>query len=355
MQKFLLLFSFIFISTILIAEQFTDPKDALKMLDESGKSFKLEILEKEEPFKDTKTYDKLNTPDYYQISSNNFISLHRISLKEEEAKFFKKAEDLFLKKKFKEAREYYEKTLEKAPDFFIAKTYIAQMYRLEGNYKDSKKWYLDAIKSNYIDYMAHYGLSTVYMEEKDYRNALNEIVIAHILNRNNPRIIANLKIIANANNFVFDDEYFTPKIKFTENKNGLITLTAYKEEWAWYGICQTLWKYLDGYREKRSKDASGSEDISEETKECLLYVINQNMLPELEKKPDKENKNLDPQVKRLINAYKTGMLLSFIYYEEIFPEYPITAYAMPQETLENIKKYIYDFKLSPIKTKNNNL
>ncbi|HNW81350.1 MAG TPA: hypothetical protein PKG52_00510 [bacterium] len=319
-----------------------DPQELIKILEDSKITYELKC-ERQKPFVNTKKFEKLTNNDYFQVNNGDKITLGKFERTDDIKDDFETAESFFSKKEYEKARIYYQKVLDKKPDAALMMTYIGQTYESMKDSKNAKEWYLKAVNANYVDYMAHWFLSAIYDKEGKSREAIQELVLAHILNRNNPRIITTLKALAAKNGLEFDDWYFTPLIEIVQSDKNKVTLTTYGSEWLYYGMCRLVWEYEPGYRDKRLK--RNSEKIlfsSIEIKECLVYLSFQQKVSEKEKTTNK-------QILTLMNAFNKKQVSEFVMYEILLPENPIIALTSPKEKTQKIVDYFINTRLEEIK------
>ena len=182
--------------------------------------------------------------------------------------------------------------------------------------------------------MAHWFLADNYVKTKEIKKAVDEIVIARIFNRNNPRIKKAYDRILSMAKRKTVDWYFNPQVKLDQITEEEVSITL-KDTWTGYAIAKALWTYEPGYRESMGV-AQGQYSLLED-KECLfaLYAT-------LDKKK-KEVKN-DPQLKILIDAAENKHLQEYILYELVLPEYPHVAYQLPEAEILSIKDYILKYR-----------
>ncbi len=322
-------------------DEIMDPQELIKILENSEITYEMKC-ERQKPFMNTRKFEKLTNNDYFQVKTGDRITLGKFERTEDIKSDFETAESFFSKKEYEKARIYYRKVLDKKPGTALLMTYIGQTYESKKDYETAKEWYLKAIQSSYIDYMAHWFLSSIYDREGKNREALQELVVAHILNRNNPRIITTLKALTSKNGLNFDDWYFTPLIEIEHPEKNKVILTTYNPEWLYYGMCRLAWEYEPGYRDKRlKKNAEKTLLSSVEIKECLVYLV-------FQQKISKE-KTTNEQLLTLMNAVREKQVSEFIIYEVFLPENPSVALTLPKERIQKIAEYFINMRLKEIK------
>jgi len=193
MKKFTVLFSLLIIGINLFGQEIHSSAEILKIMEKSKMTYALEVVES-----DVLTPDRskdLNYNFYYRVEKGGEISTLEYEPNEESKEPKKKAEKFFKDGNYVKAREMYLKVLEVDPAFCQVMTYIGQTYGIEKNWEKAIEWYQKTIEKNYIDYMAHWFLADAYAEIGEWDKAVDEITIAQILNRNNPRIKQSMEII----------------------------------------------------------------------------------------------------------------------------------------------------------------
>ena len=194
------------------------------------------------------------------------------------------------------------------------------------------EWYKKTIELNYIDYMAHWFLADAYKKENKLKKALDEITIAMILNRNNPRIKLSFDAIYELNKLKSPDWTFTPQIQIDSTGEDQVKV-AYGKDWLGYALVKALWSYEPGYKESMGADEN-SFSIYEELEAFA------SLMTSFTKKKLKKN----PQFSALQRSIDKEMVNEFIYYEILLPEYPFVANQFPKETIESIKDYIIEIR-----------
>ncbi len=231
---------------------------------------------------------------------------------------------------YKEARKHYKNVLDIAPDYYPAKMQIAKTFEKEENYEKAEASYKQAISKNYIDYMPHWLIAEVYLKDKKIDDAINEITLAAILNRNDTLIQADLNEIYADAKLKYSDWQFTPQCKvFKGQKPNNIEVLSQKN-WGGYAAGKAIWAYEPGYAESQG-EKPGRPSLLEE-KECLL-----NLLAGLTEKIDDEQ---DPELSNLQDAKEDKLIDGFVYYEILLPQQPSLVYQLPNNVIKGIKNYV---------------
>jgi len=307
------------------------PVEILQLLTNSKVKYKIQKLDKTIECKD---YSKnLNYHDCYRVTNDSTIETFKYTINDDALPSFNKAEEYF-KTNLDSALSYYHSALIMQPSLYMVMTYIGQVCEKKGNLSVAMEWYKTAINKNYIDYMAHWFLADAYESMGDLDKALDEIVIAQILNRNNSNIKTSMTRILKKAKRSTEDWYFTPQIKLSKDSDNTVNL-AMNEKWFGYGMAKALWDYEPGYRE--SMGVSEGYLSSIECKECLAsqYISLKNAKAKTKK---------DPQLQILQKAVDKKFLDQYIIYELFLPQNPFIANQLSEKTILSIKNYILEVR-----------
>lgn len=317
-------------TNLLSAQDLHTPKEIMDILEKSTLSYEINRLEEAIPLKD-QTYN-LNTSDFYRVKEGNSLVTKSVELTEEAIELKEKAEAAFRAKKYTEARAIYQKIKKLHPEYSKLTTYIGQTYFLEGDVKKSIRLYKEAISQNPIDYIGHWFLARSYVYNKDFDKALDEYIIAHILNRNHKMITSELQEIMSSFKKNHEEWTFNPQYKLTSADSQNVKI-YYDLDWMTYALVKAVWAYEPGYR--ASMGLGPSEELSVlEEKEALasFYVLNM----------DNKKINKQPFFKALDKAFKNKQFDEFVLYEIFLVKVPFIAYQLPDEMLANLRNYILE-------------
>jgi tetratricopeptide (TPR) repeat protein len=314
------------------SQQIHSPAEIIKIMSDSKISYEVKALDKTIECKDYS--DKLNYHDSYRISTDSGLSTYKITVSERAKPLFDKAESFFQSNQADSALLYYKLSLDADTMLFNVMTYIGQIYGSKGDYINANIWYKKAIKNNFIDYMAHWFLADSYLAMNDLKSAVGEIVIAQILNRNNPRIKKSVINIFEKDRRDTDDWCFNPQIELIKISDKKISV-AFTENWLGYAMAKALWKYEPGYRESMGVSQGYYSTI--EDKECLI-----SLLVGLENAKIKIKK--ESQLRILKEAAENKYIEDYILYEIVLPQTPFVAFQLPEQTIMGIKDYILDYR-----------
>ena len=308
------------------AQDLHTPAEIIKIMEASPVTYELSTLETSIPPKDRS--DNLNYNDFYRISDGNEISTYKYKPDSGVKACMSAAEMYFEKNKHSLARDMYLHALELDSSYFMAMTYVGQTYGIQGDFEKASEWYLKTINLNYIDYMAHWFLADCYKKLGKNELAVNEITIAHILNRNNPRLLKSLQEIYKINKLEFHDWPFNPQYKIDSLDVNKVRI-AFETEWLGYALVKALWQYEPGYSESMGVEAGSFSTL--EYKECLLAVMSS-----FDKKKIKNH----PEFKAMQLALDKKMITEFILYEIVLPDHPFVAYQLSEQSIKDIKDYV---------------
>jgi tetratricopeptide (TPR) repeat protein len=250
-----------------------------------------------------------------------------------------KAEDAFHDNKYEEARQWYLRSLTIDSTYYTVMTYIGQTYGIERNWDKAIEWYNKVISLNYIDYMAHWFLADAYQATGRPEEAKKEIITAHILNRNNPRIRTALISILKANHLKLDDWTFNPQYSVSKDANNKIQV-KYGDGWLPFALTKAVWAFEPGYRESMGYENENTFRELEE-KEALIGMLLSD---------DPKTKNLPETIalEKATKDTKNNLLQEYIFYEILLPEHPAVAFQLPDNFIEAISTYLLKVRCSKL-------
>ncbi len=323
------------------AQELHTPDEIIAIMEKSELSYSLEELEKPILPKD---YSGNLNYDYFYIGINpksGKPSLMEYAISEEAEKIFLQAEKSFKDGALGEARASYKKVLELEPEYHRVMTYLGQTYKIENQLDSAEFWFKRAIDGNHINYMAHWFLADIYALQNKLPEAARQITIAHVLNRNNPRIKTQLLDIYKKNKISYNEWTFTPQVEVTYEGEQEVSI-KYADEWGAYALYKAVWKYEPGYKESMGVEEDELDVSFIAEKECLLGLL-------LRKDFDKKAKK-DPTYKTLKTAFEEGSVELFILYEILLPQYPRLAFIVSAQSVEATADYVLRIR-SGMKTK----
>jgi len=327
MKKCSLLIALVVIGIHLFSQQIHSPAEILQIMSDSKLSYEVNVIDKVIECPDYSK--KLNYHDSYRVKSDSGLFTYAFKPNDMAKPLFDKAETFF-QSNADSALFYYELSLKADSSLYNVMTYIGQMYERKGDVDNTIKWYKTAISKNYIDYMAHWFLADAYLKTGDSKNALDEIIIAQILNRNNQNLKKSAANIFKRSYLSTNDWYFNPQVEMKKVSERKISL-AFNDKWIGYAMAKALWLYEPGYSKSMGVEKGIYSTI--EDRECLiaLLVALENAKTEIKD---------DPQLSILKEAAENKFLDEYILYEIVLPKTPFVACQLPEETILGIKDYI---------------
>ncbi len=263
------------------------------------------------------------------------------------AEIRKRAENYFADDRLEEARAEYLRVLDSIPGQSRVMTYIGQTYASEEESDKAISWYRRAIDLNELDYMAHWFLAERLSGRGEHDEAVDEIVKAHLLNRNNPRVIASLKrILANAGLRYMDWE-FEPLYRVYALDTHSIMVAVAKEapQWMSYAVAKAVWNHEPGYREKMEREHGAGTLIVEE-KECILgLLLAMETIGSPKGEEMRRRMESEPGFRMLKSAEEKGLLDEFILYELASRTNPLLMYGITGEFFESTTEYVRKYRI----------
>jgi len=332
MKKSTVILVSIFIFGYGYSQKIHSTDEILKMLTDSKLGYEIKTLDK--PIAVADYSNKLNQPNSYRVVNDDKIMTYEYKMSEAAELKLQKAESYFQAKDYDNALQAYKSVLEVDSGLHFVLTYIGQVYEINKDHKNAILWLKKAISKNYIDYMAHWFLADNYSDTNQLKDAVDEITIARILNRNNKNIKKSFDRIFLKAKRDTTDWYFNPQMEITKISDTKISV-GISEKWIGYAMAKALWLYEPGYSESMGVEKGKYSTL--EDKECLVSELI--ALTNAKTKIDD-----DKQLLVLKNTVDTKSFDEYILYEILLPKRPAVAYQLPQSTIEAIKNYILNVR-----------
>lgn len=236
------------LTIVTFSQELHNPGEILKIMEGSMVSYEIDMLPA--PILCPDRSNILNYNDVYRVMTDSSMLTYKYNLKPEAQSSFERAEAHFSNRSLDSARVYYEKVLEVDSSYYIVMTYLGQIEGTMRNLDQAVEWYNKVIANNYIDYMAHWFIADIYKIQGEIDKAVNEITLASILNRNNPRIKTSQSDIYKMAKIKVEDWCFVPQCEISKENDKV--KVAFDEYWIGYAMPKALWKYEPGYRQSLS-------------------------------------------------------------------------------------------------------
>lgn len=308
------------------------PAEILKMISDSKLMYEVKMLDK--PIACPDYSNKLNYHDSYRVYTDSGFYTSQYEINDKAKPLLDKAEEYFSSNNPYSALMYYRMALEADSSIYYIMTYIGQMYDGQRDYTNSIQWYKKAISKNYIDYMAHWFLADACFAIGDVDSAVDEIVIARILNRNNPRIADSMNRIFKKAKRNTKDWCFNPQIAINKGEGNRV-IVEMSADWTAYAMTKALWNFEPGYKESMGVAPDNYSTIEE--KECLIAQL-------VGMENAKTNVKKDPQLRILKEATDNNHFNNYILYEIFLPAMPHIAYQLSEQAIQSIKDYVLNVR-----------
>jgi len=331
-MKYYSLIFIVFQFNYLFSQGLHTPSDLIRMLESSDIKYNIDIYDVR--------IDPVDRSDlvidniFYRLDSSGTqvtrIYPYELGANSEVKELFLLAQKLIAAEQIHEARNLCIKILGLAPDYFRVMTLIGQTYMLEGNLDKAQEILENTILINDLDYKAHWYLAEVLLMKKLNEQAVYEIIIAKILNRNHGGIDESLFRIYKKSNVKYSNWSFIPQMKIDQLNDSLVHIIC-REDWLGYACCKTLWHFEPGYCESMGVGNNQLSIIEE--RECLAnYMVSVGI---------SRNKYQNENVFLALNkALDLNHIAEFIYYEIWLPDNPYLVYSLPTVMLERIAFYV---------------
>lgn len=325
----------LFIVTVFtsVARDLHTPAEIFKVMEDSKLMYYLQITDT--TWESPDYSDRLNDNRLFrELEQDSHLVLKKYDFDKKIEKLSDTAYKYMLVQNFDSTMIYYKKIIELDTTLAFIYTSIGNIFYINKEMDSAEVYLKKAIQKNYIDYMAHWFLADVYLTKDKMDEAVDEITIAKILNRNNPRLDVSFKNIFRETHRITEDWSFNPQYKISKSDSGINV--AFNPKWMGYAIAKAVWKYEPGYRE--SMGVEEGQYTTDEELECVIALI-----PIIEDKKDQYIKN-DTQLEVLMEAIENKLIYEYIYFEIFLPLNPKAANLFPETVINNIKKYILEVR-----------
>lgn len=317
------LFCILAISAFSVAAEMNSLKEIMNIMKDSKVMYSVKELKKPIPVPDRSA--NLNGF-VYRTKAKDGYKFEDNLLTDQAKKIYHEGEKQFESRNYAKARELYKEAFKLSPKYTLLQTFIAQTYGIEQNWKEAETWYKKAIKDNFVDYLAHWLLADVYLQTGDKKNALQEISIAKVLNRNNPNLEKKRQEIFRKNELDDTNWTFNPQIRVEKTKPNEVAIYA-DTVWMFYGFVEAVWNFEPGYKEKQQQSSRHS-DIEQREKLISLSTGIERGWTNIE------------VIKRIDKAFKGEKINEFIFYEMILPDHPNLIFLQDEKTIGELANYI---------------
>lgn len=308
-------------------------EDLLSRLDTSDIEYVFDVngnpgiaLSKSEPLPDIlcrKKVDGINKTTYFRLHGENDI-------------FFLKAEKDMDSLMYEAALDKYLTLLDSFPNDTYLMTRVGYAHEKQGDLETAKEWYQKSLDGNTIAFDTRKRMARVLVQEKTTRQqALDHIIRASIMNRNDQGIEDVLRQVAKANKSKYTGWEFKPKTFMSINDKGdKVNIDISDELWRSYALSQAAYLFEPGYKEEQM---ARTEELLTITpyRESLLMLY----------ETIRKKKVKDPMLKALKKTMKLGMLEEFMMYEIFLPMDAYTLFSLDDTQKSNIYRYVKEVKL----------
>lgn len=336
---FLLAVVFLLPAVQVSAQTYHQPREILTIMEKSAITYGVQTTDEDIPAEDFSSILVLPGT-YIALHEDGTTSLEnyttRVSASPAATAALKRAEEAFAADDMPAARRAYLEVLDIIPEHSTVLTYMGQTYEHEKDRKTAIEWLEKAVAANPVDYMAHWFLADNYAETGELDRAMEHITLAHILNRNNPRLLFSLKRIYDKNGTPFDDWEFRPNCTVDTTEEGKPMITVTKEdgkEWMIYAFCHALWRFEPGYPETVMEGAQVPAFIVAEKEALINLVVSAANL-------NGEEPSSDPAIRMLARSVDDEQFEEFLYYEVILRRYPSVALMIAEKDRKRFADYV---------------
>lgn len=233
---------------------------------------------------------------------------------------------------YNKVRKYYHKVLKEFPRHAQVHTLIGETYLEQKQLAEARRWLDQAIAYNPIDYLARWHLAEIFVQEEKWDSAVVAITIAHIYNRNNPRLLLRLdEIYAKAQRDYIREWAFEPQYKLKKEDSSIVVIAD--GIWLTYGLYKAVWQYEPDYIYIKQKQAVTDYLFHQEMEATVGTFMTFSALR-------REDKRTFPAMLAFELALDNNMVEEYVFYEILLTERPTIANYLTPEFLKRLVDYI---------------
>lgn len=233
---------------------------------------------------------------------------------------------------YEKARNLYQKILNKNPQNAQIHTFIGETYYEQQQYQKALLSFQKAIELNPIDHLARWLSAEIYLKQGAVDSALTMITLAHIYNRNHPRLLKRMiEIYEQQQQSYYRNWSFAPKM-YVYKDGDKVVITA-DGIWLTYGMYKAVWNYDPDYQYVKDQQAVSDYMFYQEMEASLGTYMTYSAL----KQDDKRNY---PAMNALGDSLDEERFEEFVMYEILLVNNPTLAYHTTPAFLERLIQYI---------------
>lgn len=229
-------------------------------------------------------------------------------------------------------RRDYQAVLKEFPDHAQIYTLIGETYLDQKQYDAARPWLERAIERNPIDYLARWYWAEIYAAREQWDSAAAAITVAHIYNRNNPRLLLRLQeIYAKTHRTYFRHWNFDPQYRLYKDQKTVVVVAD--GIWLTYALYKAVWEYEPDYKYIKERQAVTDYLFHQEMEAVVGTFMTFSALR-------REDQRVFPAMLALELALDNEMLEEYVFYEILLRDQPIMAYHLTPEFLQALVDYV---------------
>jgi tetratricopeptide (TPR) repeat protein len=323
-----------------LAQKYHSPEEIFKRIDTSPMQYRIKLLADTDTLPDESHPVLEHGLVLWQERGGEpmLTTIHAVLQKDRYlAGYISAAENALRQGRPAAARRAYLALLAAAPDDAQDMTLIGQTFAMEGDSAKAMACYRKAIRSNYYDFVAHELLAGWLWHRHQPDSAITEMTIAHILNRNNPAVMAEYHHLLQRAGRRYDAWEFRPIYKLEETADAkIIKYDLSASEWLGYALCKALWRFEPGYADSVLQEVKAPAEYIQEIEavQALLYS-----------RKAKDDIGPDRALQTLLRAAEKEMIQEYVLYEIMLRKDPAFVFYLPETQVAAMAHYIQRFRI----------
>lgn len=234
--------------------------------------------------------------------------------------------------KYAKIRRIYQQLLRLYPECGLLHTSMGNTYYEEGQYDRANAWLEQALALNPIDYRARWLQAELFLAQGLRDTALHLLTIAHLYNRNHPRLLKRLiAVYKDAHIPYYHNWGFDPKM--VVYKDGETVVIRSEGIWLTYGIYKAVWAHDTDYQYMKEQQSVSDYLTHQELEAALGTYLTYTELKHI------DTRNY-PAMNALGVALDQALFEEFVFYEIVLVDQPALAYHLTPAFTQRLIAYI---------------
>ena len=263
--------------------------------------------------------------DLFCTGTDSNRTLQTYTLSDEAQKLLDSAEGYLKNNELDSTLVRYQACLKIEPQYKMLYTLIGDVFFIMKKYDSAGYYFQLSLDSNFFDYTTHWFYADYLAETGELSKGLEQITIAHILNRNHPDIYLKLLSLRKRSGKDWDEWYFEPQYDLGKEGNQVfIYFDPIAGGNLGYILVKAIWQYEPAYKQRMLGAAYFKDAVTSLEEEEALFTN----LPSMDTNTV------------FMSLLDEGYLPEFVIYEILSRKYPYMIYTLSDSTFVRVIEYV---------------